>query len=82
MKCFNGQYVSTLHKCDGNDDCSDGSDEQDCHCFKNGKMISDNKYCSKTCSLKINCTCSILFSNHRSDGCQSFADIKLTQKVL
>ena len=43
-------------------------------------MITDTTFCSKTCSLKVNCTCSILFTNHRSDGCHSFVDTKQIQK--
>ena len=66
MQCSNGQYISTLHTCDGHQDCSGGTDELNCYCYKNGKMITDNIYCSKKCSLKTNCTCSILFTNHES----------------
>ena len=79
MKCSSGQYISTLYTCDGNQDCSDGTDELNCYCFERGKMINDSIYCSKTCSLKMNCTCSILFTNHESDGCHSFVDPKQTQ---
>ena len=64
IKCSNGQYVSTLHKYDSHKDCSDGTDELNCYCFKNGKMIIDNIYCSETFSLRTNCTCSTLFTNH------------------
>ena len=82
LKCSNGQYISTLYIRDGHQDCSNGTDELNCYCFRNGKMINDNIYCSKTCSLKTNCTCSILFKNHRSYGCHSFLDPKLTQNMF
>ena len=79
MKCSNGQYASTLYTCDDHKDCSDESDELNCYCFKNGKMIRDNIYCSKTCSWKSNCICSTLFTNHGLGGCHSFIDSKLIQ---
>ena len=79
MKCSNGQYISTFHTCDGYQDCPDGTDELNCYCFRNGKMINDSIYCSEACSLKTNCTCSILFTNHGSDGCHSYVDPELTQ---
>ena len=83
MKCSNGQYISTLHTCDGHQDCSDGIDEMYCFCYKNRKKLTDNIYCSKKCSLKTNCTCSTLFTNHGSVGCHSFVDPKLIEnKVL
>ena len=57
MKCSNRQYVSTIHVCDGTQDCPDGMDELKCY----GKIIVDNIYCSKTCLGKTNCTCLTLF---------------------
>ena len=78
IKCTNGQYVSTLYTCDGHWDFSDGTDELNCYCFKNGKMIMDNIY-SKTCSLKSKFTCSSLFTNQGSDGCHSSLNPKLIQ---
>ena len=49
MKCSDGEYISTLHICDGHDDCTDGIDELNRFCFQNGKTIKDNIYCSRNC---------------------------------
>ena len=42
-------------------------------------MITDTLYCSKICSLKVNCNCSTLFTNYGLDGCHSFVDTKQIQ---
>ena len=71
-KCSSGEIISSLYFCDGYKDCLDGSDELNCTCYINGKVINDNNFCSKKCSLSINCSCSILFTNNVLSGCVSF----------
>ncbi len=77
VKCRSGQYISTVGVCDGTADCPDGSDESNCQCIIRSKRINDNISCSKFCSPKIQCICSILFTKHKEGGCHSYIDKQL-----
>ena len=71
-KCSSGEIISTLYFCDGQKDCSDGSDESNCTCYIEGKVINDSNFCSEKCSQQIQCRCSTLFTNNFLTGCVSF----------
>ncbi len=75
--CGDEQYISTLYICDGHKDCPDGSDEMNCSCHVNGRKINDNVYCSKNCSAGNMCTCPILFTHLKLDGCHSYFKYEL-----
>ncbi len=70
--CISGEFVSTLARCDGKNDCIDGSDEKDCHCYSNGVMTNDSMFCSQHCSILLNCKCPVLYSNQYLGGCMTY----------
>ena len=52
FRCFNGNCLSALLKCDGNDNCGDGSDESVDHCnpgnlTEGNEILNTFRYLSK-----------------------------------
>ena len=72
ISCVSGEFVSTLARCDGKNDCTDGSDEKNCHCYSNGVLTNDSIFCSQICSIKLNCKCPVLYSNQHLGGCVTY----------
>ncbi|KAK4321596.1 hypothetical protein Pmani_007621 [Petrolisthes manimaculis] len=56
FKCSNGQCVSESSKCDGDKDCSDGSDESDCTYLRVGDTIALRNHCGGQGFLSCYCT--------------------------
>ena len=79
LKCSTGQYISTFHRCDGYQDCKDGTDDTNCYCFLNGQRIEDTVFCSRDCTRKINCTCFSSYINNESKGHHGFIDESINQ---
>ncbi|KAK3888046.1 hypothetical protein Pcinc_007836 [Petrolisthes cinctipes] len=56
FKCSNGQCVSESNKCDGDKNCSDGSDESGCTYLRVGDTIALRNHCGGQGFLSCYCT--------------------------
>ena len=74
FKCFNNLYISAISICDGVVDCPGNiNDETNCTCKTNGSVIDNSKYCSTECHSAI-CTCTNMYRQLVSGGCQLYVD--------
>ncbi len=65
------ENVSSLYICDGHRDCQDGFDELNCTCYHNKDEIKGGYFCSRHCSRKKECLCSVLYHNTMNKGCKT-----------
>lgn len=77
--CLSSATVSVTSVCDGTVDCPEyGDDESNCSCtFARRIVVTNSYFCSKFC-FSANCSCSPLFTQQSSGGCELYLNHKVS----
>ena len=77
FRCINDVYISVVNVCDGKLDCpGEFNDESNCTCTIKGIATTNSEYCSRKCLYPI-CTCSHLYRQKISGGCDLYTNNEL-----
>ncbi len=78
--CSSGIFVSTTSLCDGGQDCEDSNDDEECTCYRNGKIQQDSSFCSRICQAH-NCKCPKLMQQAKTGGCAQHREISFDEGI-